>query len=1772
MLRKILGLKAAFLSTAFLMLLLCLPQAQAANTSGAHTYTSSIYSKAVPVTTPALRTLQHTNLPSIMRAVIGNRSYSQQQIDQLRQKLIAGGYIKPPKSPYLIPLGKLKPTGAMPQGVVSTRHLQSHMGQRLSISTGVVFPGIGVSDSPPDSIGCAPPDTDDAVGHDTAIGGDAVVEIVNTCEGPGVGSFKVWNASTGAVIQGTTSLAGMWSSGSGCDNGGGDNQVLYDQFAHVWLLSQFNNAYTGICLAVSSTDDPTGTYHLYNIVMDPNGFTDYPKVGIWVTGDANTDSYFVSANDFPPAACGNCVVYTAVQRSAALSGGTAGVLTVIGPSYTTGLDFSALPADVDGLNMAPLDDPEIYMDYISPYYYGGNTYALELWQMSVNWSANSASVTGPTAITVDPFEDGAIGCAPQPSPGECLPTLGDRLMFRLAYRNGYTGNSDQVLLVNHAVVDTSQSSNPIGIDWYELTAPSGSTNVGDWAIAQQALYSPADGNSRFMGSISMDHVGNIGLGYTISGPSVDPSVAVTGQDVGSPPGTMDIPENILIAGTGVQESTGRWGDYSSIMASATDDCTFWTAQEYISSTGSFHWSTGNGSFKFTNCSIGPEGTLAGTITDANTGNPISGAAVTLTPGNDTAVSNSSGQYTMTVPVGTYAAAASAFGYVTGTASGLGITQNQTLTQDFSLTPEPSATISGNVNDATPSGHAYGLYSEVKVTTPNYGQVADVWTSPTGAYSVSVPQGADYTLTATPYLPGYVAGTATVTNLGGDTSQNLGPTVGSSCSAPGYGFVNGFGENFDGGTFPPTGWTVTNDYSGSPIQWDTNANWNDQNYTNGTGVAATADSNNAASLYGYTGSYDTSLETPEIPVASLGPNPVLSFSVNYHEYSGNDALDVDVSGDGGTTWTTLDHITTNYGALYSTPGANLQVPLTIPNGATQIILRWRYYNLVSGFDWYAQIDNVSVGACTAFAGGLVYGQVTDQNTGLGLNGAAVSDSNSPANSTTTFTNTADPNLPPAYYFLFSDTNAADVITASYSGYTSGTATLNVTNDSETQQDFALGAPQFSINPTKFALHVRVGTQAIRYLTINNTGTGDGNYSFLTFDNAPPSMPTGGGAPLNSIHCQHLAPASYVFLAQTKGGSGLDAGCGIQDGMTRGGPNGSGWTALSNLPYSIMDDASAEDEGTGLLYDVGGYGSSGVTANANVYDPSTGTWTAIAPMPAALEKPAAAFIAGKLYVADGWTGSGNASGALYVYDPSTGAWTTDAASNPAPEGGGASVAVLNNQMYLMGGCPTGSSCGDTPFVAYNPATDSWTQLAPYPHANSWASCGAVAGVIYCAGGTAGSTEYADGYMYDASSNSWTAIAPIPVSSGGLWASGYIGNSLGLFVSGGVTANFSTVTNQGFVYTPGTNSWSALPNSNYTDYRGGSACGFYRVGGSSGGFTPTNYFEVLPGITPCGTSPIPWLSIEPPTGTVAAGSSDQLKFRFRGGPASGVKPFTVSHAYVDLQGTPYGMQMIKLQVHWDPMPVDLSVAATQSLPTVYVGGIEVYTVTVTNNQKPGHGPATQIALTYNLPAGANLLNTQGSMTCSLVSGVSTCDYTVLSQGQSVSETYFVVPSIAGTLNSTFSVTSRMPDDNPANNTTSISANVLAVAHVTLNSFTVNHASVPVGGQVTYNLGVGNQGPGNAKGVKITLPLPANMKFTGSSSGACSNSKGLVICNLGLMTKGGNSNVSITATAVGAGAVNTMATVSSTSRDPSNSNHSGIVHITVSPTAQPPSPRGGK
>jgi hypothetical protein len=104
-----------------------------------------------------------------------------------------------------------------------------------------------------------------------------------------------------------------------------------------------------------------------------------------------------------------------------------------------------------------------------------------------------------------------------------------------------------------------------------------------------------------MGSIAMDHVGNIALGYSASSGTVYPEIRYTGRSPVDPFGTLQT-EAIMQFGFGSQQrGLSRWGDYSSISVDPVDDCTFWYTNEYLLSDGTFNWTTRIASFAFPSC-------------------------------------------------------------------------------------------------------------------------------------------------------------------------------------------------------------------------------------------------------------------------------------------------------------------------------------------------------------------------------------------------------------------------------------------------------------------------------------------------------------------------------------------------------------------------------------------------------------------------------------------------------------------------------------------------------------------------------------------------------------------------------------------------------------------------------------------------------------------------------------------------------------------------------------------------------------------------------------------------------------------------------------------------------------------------------------------------------------------------------------------------------------------------------------------------------------------
>lgn len=462
------------------------------------------------------------------------------------------------------PLKVAAPLKEQPDGA-----LQKAGGPHISSSAGVSYPGVGNGDygfTP----NAAPPDTN------LAVGATQVVQWVNE-------SFAIFDKSTGAIVPGFPKAGNtVWRGfGGGCEaNNDGDPIVQYDKQANRWILTQFSVSATPYlqCVAVSTTSDATGTYNRYSFDYGTQ-FPDYPKLGVW------PDAYYITFNIFN----GNSfqgAKACAYDRAAMLAGAAATQVCFQLSSAYGGL----LPSDLDGANAPPAGSPDYLLNF------GSNS--LNLWKFHVDFATPSNStLSGPVNLPVPAFTPACGGgtCVPQPATTQRLDSLGDRLMYRLAYRRFADGH--EALVVNHSVKRGGTKKNEIdGVRWYEIRSPGAATPT----IYQQGTFSP-DSTSRWMGSIAMDKVGNIALGYSASSASVYPSLRYTGRLPTDALGTMEA-ENVILAGGGSQLRTlNRWGDYSAMALDPIDDCTFFYTNEYLKTSGTFNWSTFITSFKLPNC-------------------------------------------------------------------------------------------------------------------------------------------------------------------------------------------------------------------------------------------------------------------------------------------------------------------------------------------------------------------------------------------------------------------------------------------------------------------------------------------------------------------------------------------------------------------------------------------------------------------------------------------------------------------------------------------------------------------------------------------------------------------------------------------------------------------------------------------------------------------------------------------------------------------------------------------------------------------------------------------------------------------------------------------------------------------------------------------------------------------------------------------------------------------------------------------------------------------
>lgn len=360
----------------------------------------------------------------------------------------------------------------------------------------------------------------------------------------------------------------------------GDPIVQYDQLADRWVLTQFAVSAQPFtqCVAVSTSPDPTGTYFRYAFSYSRD-FNDYPKMSVW------PDGYYISYNMFRNGRSFTGNTVCAFERDKMLIGASARQVCA-----NTTATHSMEPADLEGTTLPPAGTPNLLLSI--------GTSTVQFWRFAVNWTAGTGTLTGPTTLGgVAAFSRACGGgvCIPQPGTTVRLDSLGDRLMYRLSYRNFGTHES---MVINHSVT----SGTGVGVRWYELRNASGqSMATATPVVHQQGTFAPTN-DFRWMASAAIDKTGGIAIGYNISNAStILPSIRYAYRGPADPLGTMGNETNALI-GLGIQNgSLSRWGDYSTISVDPVDGCTMVFTTQFQPANGNFNWTTFIHSFKLSTC-------------------------------------------------------------------------------------------------------------------------------------------------------------------------------------------------------------------------------------------------------------------------------------------------------------------------------------------------------------------------------------------------------------------------------------------------------------------------------------------------------------------------------------------------------------------------------------------------------------------------------------------------------------------------------------------------------------------------------------------------------------------------------------------------------------------------------------------------------------------------------------------------------------------------------------------------------------------------------------------------------------------------------------------------------------------------------------------------------------------------------------------------------------------------------------------------------------------
>ncbi|MBN2390363.1 MAG: carboxypeptidase regulatory-like domain-containing protein, partial [Anaerolineae bacterium] len=467
--------------------------------------------------------------------------------------------------------------------------------------------------------------------------------------------------------------------------------------------------------------------------------------------------------------------------------------------------------------------------------------------------------------------------------------------------------------------------------------------------------------------------------------------------------------------------------------------------------------------------------------------PIAGASVSaINAGGQLArmaTSDDDGFYSMSLAMGTYTVTAMAFGYQPAEIGAAEVVSGQVTALDIPLSSATWYTVSGVVRDAATG---WPLYAHIAVSSDPLTPPApynSVWTDPaTGYYSLSLPEGITYTLTATAWVDGYLPGNAVVPPLTGNVTQDIELDADmEACSAPGYEIPYIHLDDFesDDGGYTVSGVPADHWQWGSPVTWPGSCAagvhcWG----TNLTGNYA----NNAAAV----------LTSPVIDLSTASAPLAANWRQAWHLESATwDHGYAEISINGGP-----------WQVMWQHTGGTIQVDWTkmsydisaAAGGSVQFRFRLTSDSSLNYAGYYIDLVNITgaEGCQIPLDGGLIVGNVYDANyPAEALNGADIV--NAAGYAAESLPTPLDDAVDDGFYTVFAPAGT-QTFTATAMAYSASVVDVTVVDGDTVTQDFFLPTGLLSAAPDGLDVTVELGYADTRTLNLTNAGGAAATFAF------------------------------------------------------------------------------------------------------------------------------------------------------------------------------------------------------------------------------------------------------------------------------------------------------------------------------------------------------------------------------------------------------------------------------------------------------------------------------------------------------------------------------------------------------------------------------------------------------------------------------------------------------------------------------------------------------